>query len=84
MARTHARRAPLRAGGRGTQKTRRPEPKKKLSWLILGSTEKSESAAWHRCESKRDMSLEGCGFQMRMLCHGYMQMGSRHSPARFQ
>ena len=81
MARTHARRAPLRAGGRGTQKTRRLEPKKKSSWLILVSTEKSESAAWHRCESKRGTSLESCAFQMRMLSHGLLQMGSRHAPA---
>ena len=81
LARTHERRAPLRAGGRGTQKTRRPEQKKKSSWLILGSTEKSESAAWHRCESKRGMSWESCAFQMRMLCHGLLQMGSRHAPA---
>ena len=80
MARTHERRAPLRAGGRGTQKTRRPEPKKKSSWLILGSTEKSGSAAWDRCESKRGTSLESCAFHLCMLSHGLLHMGSRHAP----
>ena len=81
MARTYERRAPLRAGGRGTQKTRRPEPKKKSSWLFGGSTEKSGSAACARCQSKRGMSFQSCALQMRMLCHGLLQMGSRHAPA---
>ena len=44
------------------------EPKKKSSWLILGSTEKSESAAWHRCQSKRGMSWESCGLLLWQLC----------------
>ena len=28
------------------------------------------------------MSLESCGFQNGMLCHGLLQMGSGHCPTR--
>ena len=50
-ARTPREIAPDHTQSTHKSKMRRVEPKKKSSWLILGSTEKSRSAACHRCES---------------------------------
>ena len=79
--RTYGSKAPIQAGRQGRRKSRRPQPKNESTLVILGSTRKSGSAACARCESKRRMSLESCALQMRMLCHGLLQMGSRHAPA---
>ena len=49
-----------------------------------GPPKSQGSASCARCESKRRVSLESCGFHLGMLCHGMLQMGSGHCPASFQ
>ena len=76
MARTHEGSPPHLTGSKGSRKIRCAEPKNESTLLILVVAEKHPRPPVHVVQSKRGMSFQSFVFQMRMLSHDILIMGS--------
>ena len=73
---THEGSPPHLAGSKGSQKIRSAEPKKQPTLLILVGARNHPRPPVHVVQSELGMSFQSFVFQMRMLSHGILIMGS--------
>ena len=66
----HKREPHIDCGEEGRKRPDVRSRKRSRPWSFWRRSKSQHQPPAHQCRSKRGMSFESCGFQMRMLCHG--------------